>query len=47
MEYYTIQNCKKCGTPVKLEPFDFLLNLDKEVICEKCSVEREGKKNEK
>ena len=36
-EYYTNQRCSKCGRIVELKAINFLLNLEKETICEECA----------
>jgi len=40
---YTIRKCKKCGTDVKIDFLEALLNLDKEVICKNCKGTKEVK----
>ena len=34
--WHTKQNCRVCGKTIKIEALDFLMNLDKPVICDKC-----------
>ncbi len=33
---YTIQHCDECKKSVEIEAMDFLLNLDKPILCEEC-----------
>lgn len=35
-DWYTKQYCQVCGKTIKIEALDFLMNLDKPVICDKC-----------
>ena len=36
MDYYTKQYCSICKETIKIDALDFLMNLDKPVVCEKC-----------
>ena len=47
MVYYTIQKCKNCGEKIEIEALNFLLNLDKKVICQKCRKADNKTKNKK
>jgi len=38
-DFYTKQYCKICKKEVKIDALDFLMNLDKPVVCEKCKRE--------
>ena len=38
-DYYTKQYCEICKEEVKIDALDFLMNLDKPVVCEKCKRE--------
>ena len=33
---FTVQTCTKCGQDVEIEALDFLLNLDRPIVCDKC-----------
>jgi len=45
MEYYTKQYCIVCGKTIKIDALDFLMNLDKPVVCEKCKKIKKEEKN--
>ena len=34
--WHTKQYCKACGKTIKIDALNFLMNLDKPVICDKC-----------
>jgi len=38
---YTIQNCSICKKDVKIEALNFLMNLDKKIVCSECQKETE------
>ena len=40
--YYTRQKCKGCGKLVEIEALNFLLNLDKKVLCKDCQRQKEN-----
>lgn len=36
----TIQKCNRCGKDVIIDFLNFLLSLDKEIICKECKKEK-------
>ena len=44
---FTIRHCVNCGQRLMVDPLDFLLNIDKDVLCDACKNPKKYEKEEK